>query len=259
MKHSTQAELIHKAANLILQSNAAVAFTGAGISTPSGIPDFRSTGTGLWQTYNPMQSASIWSFRDTPERFYGWLRPLAVDIVRAEPNPAHIALAQLEQAGQLTGVVTQNIDNLHHRAGSETVYEIHGHLRENVCISCRETFPAGRTLEDFAGSGVVPLCPNCQARLKPSVVLFGEDLPPDVVEDSLRLLREADLILVAGSSLVVAPASYFPLEALDVGAELILINLEPTYLDTRASVVIHDDVAVVLPAIAREVLGGTNE
>lgn len=258
MKDPTLDRLIRKAAVLLRQSTSAVAFTGAGISTSSGIPDFRSTGTGLWETHDPMQSASIWSFRDTPERFDQWLRPLAQDIVQAEPNPAHIALAQLEQAGKLSGVVTQNIDNLHFRAGSQNVFEIHGHLRENQCLSCHETFPAGSTVEEFARTGAAPQCPYCNERLKPAVVLFGEDLPGALVEGALELLRGADLLLVAGSSLVVAPASYFPLEALDAGAELILVNLEPTYLDSRASVVVHDDVAEILPAIAREVLSGTH-
>ena len=234
-----------------------VAFTGAGISTPSGIPDFRSAKTGLWERYDPMRSASLASFIRAPEDFYSWLRPLAADILRAEPNPAHIALARLEKAGMLAGIITQNIDSLHQAAGSLEVIELHGHLRETACLSCLTTYPAHAQLEAFAWNGTIPICPQCGKRLKPCVVLFGEDLPHNAVHNARDTLSRADMVLIAGSSLQVVPASYFPREALDNGAKLIIINLETTYLDEQASVVLHADVAEALPAIANEVFGGS--
>ncbi|MBN2555295.1 MAG: NAD-dependent deacylase [Anaerolineales bacterium] len=256
MRTFIQSDRIQRAAQIVLSARHVVAFTGAGISTPSGIPDFRSVKTGLWERYDPMRSASLASFLRAPEDFYDWLRPLAADIICAEPNPAHIALARLEMAGILTGIVTQNIDGLHQLAGSLNVIELHGHLREAACLSCLSTYPALVHLEAFARDGTVPICPQCGKRLKPCVVLFGEDLPHDAVRSARDTLSRADLVIIAGSSLQVVPASYFLQEALDNGADLIIINLEATYLDEQASVVLHDDVAEALPAIAKEVLGG---
>ena len=248
---------IQHAADLLQDAACTIAFTGAGISTPSGIPDFRSARTGLWTRYDPMQSASLRSFLHQPDRFYGWLQPLARDIVQAEPNPAHHALAELEAAGKLDGIVTQNIDNLHQRAGSETVIEVHGHLREAICISCGRAFTVSDAIiRRFALGGEIPLCDHCGGRLKPDVVLFGEELPGEAVQEALTLFARADLVLVAGSSLIVVPASYFPMEALERGAKLIIVNLEPTPLDYRADVILSLDVADALPAIVREVLGG---
>jgi len=250
---------IQKAASLLMKANCAVAFTGAGISTPSGIPDFRSARTGLWKRYDAMESASIASFLHHPERFYNWLQPLAKDIVQAQPNPAHLALARLEAAGKLAGVVTQNIDNLHHLAGSKTIFEIHGHLRESVCVECRHTSSDADQLARFALEDEIPRCKLCGSRMKPAVVLFGEPLPEETVQQALSLLSQADLVLVAGSSLVVAPASYFPMEAIERGASLVIVNLEETPLDPRADVLIRMDVAEALPAITREVLGGSKK
>src|SRR5262245_24732301 len=127
---------IQHAARLIAQAHQMVAMTGAGISTPSGIPDFRSPDSGLWDHTDPLEVASIFAFRHNPQRFYNWVRPLALLLLEARPNPAHYALAALEREGKLKAVITQNIDNLHHKAGSQTVYELHGHLREVTCTKC---------------------------------------------------------------------------------------------------------------------------
>ncbi len=161
-----------------MRARAGVALTGAGISTPSGIPDFRSAGSGLWEHFDPMDVASIAAFRYRPEQFFDWVRPLAEKIMQAEPNPAHLALAALERAGHLTGIVTQNIDDLHRKAGSQKVLEIHGHLRENrPVLQCFRRYPSRRLLQRFTETGEIPRCPACGGVLKPDVVLYGEQLP----------------------------------------------------------------------------------
>jgi len=242
------------AARLLRASRGAVALTGAGISTPSGVPDFRSPGSGLWETCDPMEVASLLAFRHHPDQFYEWVRPLAVRVLRAEPNPAHLALARLERAGHLLGVVTQNIDDLHLRAGSHCVVEIHGHLREATCVRCRTVVPTAGLLQSFVETGQVPHCAACNGALKPNAVLFGEELPFQAVHQAQSLFREADLVLVVGSSLEVTPAALFPVQALNAGARLIIFNREPTYLDERADFIFRDDVAEVLPCLIDEAL-----
>lgn len=242
------------AAELLLRSRSAVALTGAGISTPSGIPDFRSTGSGLWELHDPIEVASLTTFRYRPEIFFEWVRPLARDILYAEPNAAHGALALLEREGLLSGVITQNIDDLHRRAGSRNVFEIHGHLRQVTCVNCYRRFPSGKMLAAFADHGEIPRCRECNGTLKPEVVLFGEQLPYLVVQEARSLIDQSDLVLVVGSSLEVTPAAVFPVQALNDGAALIIVNHEPTYLDERAEFVFRQDVDAVLPDLAREVL-----
>ncbi len=243
--------LIEQAADLLRSARYAVALTGAGISTPSGIPDFRSPRSGLWEQVDPLEVASIYGFRRNPERFFAWIRPLARLIAEAEPNAAHLALAQLEQMGILKALITQNIDTLHLRAGSQVVYEIHGDMREATCVECFRTYPTAPFLEHFIATGQVPRCQHCGGVLKPNVILFGEALPVEAMQAAQRAARECDVMLVAGSSLAVAPASDLPLVALAHGAHLIIINYEPTFVDDEAAVVIHDDVAHVLPCLVR--------
>lgn len=239
---------------MIRAAQAAVALTGAGISTPSGIPDFRSSRSGLWRKHDPMEVASLTAFRYQPERFFDWVRPLAHDILQAEPNAAHHALARLEKAGLLTGVVTQNIDDLHRRAGSETIHEIHGHLRQATCVKCYRRHPNTQHLRRFALSGEIPRCPECGGILKPEIVLFGEQLPYFVVENARALIDTADLMLVIGSSLEVTPAAVFPVQAVNRGARLIIINRTATYLDDRADLIFRGDVSEVLPRIVDKAL-----
>jgi NAD-dependent deacetylase len=247
---------IHQAAELIRTAKFSVALTGAGISTPSGIPDFRSTGSGLWELYNPMDVASLNAFRYDPEKFFEWARPLASTILKAEPNQAHIALAQLEDAGYLKGIVTQNIDNLHFRAGSKRVLEIHGHMRDATCINCFQKEKISNQIEEFVNKKIIPQCEKCGGVLKPDFVLFGEQLPFYIVKEAKKLIQSSDLILVLGSSLEVVPVAYYPIDALNSGAHLIIINQEQTYLNKRADLVFQMDVAVVLPKIAAEVIHG---
>jgi len=239
-----------QAARLIAEAEYVVSVTGAGHSTPSGIPDFRSPESGLWTRYNPMTVASIFGFRQRPEDFFEWVRPLVKTLLTAKPNPAHKALADLEALGRMEAVITQNIDGLHQRAGSQHVLELHGHVREATCIRCYQIEPADRFLSDFVENGKIPHCSSCGGILKPNVILFGEQLPVSVLNAAWREVRACDLVLVAGSSLAVAPACDLPMMAVERGAKAIVVNYQPTHLDPMAHVVIRDDVALVLPKIA---------
>ena len=237
---------IQRAVELIQSSQYMVAFTGAGQSTASGIPDFRSPGSGLWEKANPMLVASIWAFRLRPQTFFDWIRPLVPALLEARPNPAHTALAQLEALGYLRAVITQNIDGLQQQAGSQRVLEIHGHMRAATCVRCYKQVPIDPIIEGFLRRGGVPRC-ECGGVLKPDVILFGEQLPIRVYNAALAEARRCDLILVSGSSLEVAPAADIPLLAVEGGARSIVVNLQPTPLDRQADVVIHADVTDVLP------------
>lgn len=242
--------LIDKTITLLQQAHHAVALTGAGISTPSGIPDFRSPDSGVWEQVDPMEVATIYAFKQRPQAFYDWIYPLAKTILLAQPNAAHTALAQLETYGPLKCVITQNIDLLHTRAGSQTVYEVHGHMREATCMHCNSIYNAQMILPEFMATGDVPYCPGCGGVLKPNVILFGELLPVRVLHQAQEHARTCDLMIVAGSSLEVSPAGDLPLLAKSAGAHLIIVNLGETHLDYLADVVIHADVAEVLPRVA---------
>jgi NAD-dependent deacetylase len=243
-------QLAGEAVNFLRQSRCAVALTGAGISTPSGIPDFRSPTSGLWRDVDPLEVATIYAFRHRPQAFYDWIQPLARLTVAAQPNPAHLALARLEAHGPLQSVITQNIDMLHTKAGSQVIYEVHGHLREATCLNCYHLYDATPILAEFIATGAVPLCAGCGGVLKPNVILFGEQLPVKILQQAQQAARNCDLMLVIGSSLEVAPAGDLPLLAKKAGARIIIVNYEPTHLDYLADVVIHADVVDVLPQLA---------
>lgn len=242
-------EPIRQAARLFREARYAVALTGAGISTPSGIPDFRSQGSGLWTQNDPMKVASRSAFQHRPEAFFNWLRPLGKQIWRSKPNPAHIALAQMERAGFVKAIITQNIDTLHQRAGSQNVIEVHGSLSTLTCPRCLNTYPGANFYRVFVEEEQMPRCPNCEALLKPDIVLFEEILPEDAWNRAQQACERADLLLVAGSSLEVSPVSTLPLYALDHRAHILINNLSPTYLDERADVILRQDVAETLPQI----------
>lgn len=246
---------ICSAAELIRGSKRVVVLTGAGISTPSGIPDFRSPSSGIWERFDPFEVASLTVFRHHPLKFYEWMRSLASEIYRAQPNAAHYSLARLEQNGYLDTLITQNIDLLHQRAGSKNVLEVHGSLRTLTCTSCYTTFDAHDYIQPYLKSGQIPYCPRCKSVLKPDMVLMGEQLPVKTWLKAQQACKACDLMLVAGSSLEVLPVAGLPMRALENGAHLILINHSQTYLDVRADIVLHDDVAEIIPRIANEILG----
>lgn len=245
-------EKVQTAATLIAAAKYGVAFTGAGISTPSGIPDFRSPDSGLWTNVDPLEVASIYGFRQNPEAFYKWVQPLAKLTINATPNPAHLALVALEQHGLLRAIITQNIDMLHTRAGSKVVYELHGHMREATCVHCFSTYDGETLLHQFLEDGSVPHCTICGGVIKPNVILFGEQLPIREFMAAKEAARNCDLMLIVGSSLEVAPASDLPMIASRNGAKIIILNMQPTSLDRIADVVIHADAAEILPAIVSQ-------
>lgn len=251
--HKTQAN-IEFSADLLRQSKRPVLLTGAGLSTPSGIPDFRSTGSGLWSHHEPLEVASLSTFRTTPERFYKWFYPLAGQIFNAQPNEAHLALARLEEAGYKHTILTQNIDMLHQKAGSKSVIEMHGSMKTLTCTQCYHQVDASLHLAGFIQDGSIPRCPCCNSILKPDVILFGEQLPQAAFFNAQKKTFECDLMLVIGSSLEVLPVAGFPVQALDRGAHLIIINNAPTYINPRADVVFTEDVSLIVPAIVEKIL-----
>ena len=242
-------QLIERAANLLVQARQAVALTGAGISTPSGIPDFRSEDTGLWSNYNPMEVATLHAFRHHPSEFYDWIRPLARRFFAAQPNEAHRALAQLQAASQLGDIITQNIDGLHQRAGARHVVELHGNVYSGTCVSCYHVYSSDKFYADLLEQQSVPRCPECGGLIKPNVILFGEALPVKALMAARHAISQCDVLLIAGSSLEVAPASDLPMLARARQAKIIMINRGGTYLDEYCDVLIQDDVAYVLPAV----------
>ncbi len=246
----TPSPAIARAIALLREAKYAVALTGAGISTPSGIPDFRSPESGVWDRVDPFEVASIYAFRHNPSAFFDWIRPLAHKILHAQPNPAHLALAELEKDGRLQAVITQNIDLLHSKAGSQTVYEVHGSLRRATCQGCHAQVDAHPLWRQFAQNDQIPACASCGAVLKPNVVLFGEMLPAITMHLAQEAAKKCDLMLVAGSSLEVAPAGDLPTLAKQAGAKLIIVNLGPTHMDREADLLFREDVAELLPLLA---------
>lgn len=240
---------IADAAHILSGAQHVVALTGAGISTPSGIPDFRGN-EGLWTREDPMEVASLRGFRRDPQRFYRWFQPLLEPILSATPNPAHYALAELEQAGKLRALITQNIDGLHQRAGSRAVYELHGHLRSATCVTCEHQAPSGHVLET-ARKGKSPRC-QCGGHYKPDVVLFDEALPRGLFWLAQYEMEQCDALVIAGTALEVFPVSDLPHSALRRGTPMIIVNKGPTHLDEQAAVIIREDVATALPAILKQ-------
>jgi NAD-dependent deacetylase len=246
---SVTTDSAQRLAELIRGAGSVVALTGAGISVPSGIPDFRSPGTGLWENVDPMQVAHIDAFQRDPERFWSFYAHRFQSLEDKRPNPAHEALARLEQAGLLTAVITQNIDRLHRLAGSQDVVEVHGSIDSCSCLSCRDQYPLAearlRVVVDPRG---VPRC-DCGRPLKPDVVLFGEYLPVQAIARAESLAASADLMLCIGSSLEVYPVAGLPQLTLQAGGKLAIITQGPTPLDGVATVRMPGDVVEELGAL----------
>jgi NAD-dependent deacetylase len=247
-------EGIRPAAEIIRASRRVVVLTGAGISTHSGIRDFRSPGSGLWTRHDPIEVASLDSFRYNPENFFKWIRPLVTGMQAAKPNAAHLALASLEKNGQIGTIITQNVDGLHQSAGSTNILEVHGSMRTMTCVSCFLKYDATEFIAAYLEKDEIPRCKQCSHILKPDVILFGEQLPIRTWLKAQEISKGCDLMIVAGSSLEVLPVAGLPMRAIENGAHLIIINNTETYLDVRADVVFNADVAEILPRIAKEVL-----
>jgi NAD-dependent deacetylase len=238
-------------AALIRECQPCVALTGAGVSTESGIPDFRSP-TGLWAQFDPLEYGSIEAFLADPARVWRFYAPRFSMLTSAEPNDAHRALAQLERMGLVRAVVTQNIDLLHERAGSSEVIEVHGSIRTSSCPTCGGTYALSDVLALIEDGDGAPACPACTAVLKPDVVFFGELLPEEAIDRAFELARAAALLLVVGSSLEVYPVAGLPLETLESGGRLAIVNRGPTSFDDRAELKIEASAGDVLTGALAE-------
>ena len=236
-------------AALVRERQPCVVLTGAGVSTESGIPDFRSP-TGIWAEYDPMEYATIAAFRRNPVKVWEFYARRFDVLISAEPNAGHLALAELERSGLVEAVVTQNIDALHQRAGSREVIEVHGSIRTASCPDCGEVVALERVVRSLR-SAPAPPCPSCRAVLKPDVVMFGELLPAAAIDRSFELAGAAGLLLVVGSSLAVAPVGGLPNETLAAGGALAIVNRGSTPYDGVASIRIEGGAGETLASLAR--------
>jgi NAD-dependent deacetylase len=233
--------LAQKAADLIINAQKLVVFTGAGISTESGIPDFRSPG-GIWSRFDPDDFTYQRFVSDPESRRKQWQMLGEGHLTTlAEPNLAHYAIAELDKLGRLDCVITQNVDNLHHKAGmpADKVFELHGNAQRAVCLNCGQLYPFEQIKARLDGGEGIPDCEICHGMLKPNVVLFGEQLPVEVLQEASHRSSNCDLFIVVGSTLVVYPAAYMPIYAVQAGAKLVIINLSSTPMDTEAAVLIR--------------------
>jgi NAD-dependent deacetylase len=254
--------LIRKAADLICNSEMIVGFTGAGVSTESGIPDFRSPG-GIWEKYQPVYFDDFVSSAGARRKYWQRSRVTYPVIRDAKPNPTHLALFELEKIGKLDAIITQNIDCLHHKAGNSPskIIEIHGTTAYAVCLDCNKTYDRRelqRLLEEKE-EAFVPYCRECNGPLKDATISFGQSMPEKEMADAGRKAQLCDLMILLGSSLVVYPAAYLPQYAHQAGAKLIIINLDPTPFDHLAAVAIQAKTGEALPQIVAQVrqqLGG---
>jgi NAD-dependent deacetylase len=237
-------------ARLISENQPCVALTGAGVSTESGIPDFRSP-TGLWAEFDPLEYASLPAFRADPRKVWRFYKPRIAMLTEAEPNAAHRALAALEAAGLVEAVITQNIDVLHERAGSRDVIEVHGSIRTASCPRCARSY-AREDVAAMLAESEAPECRDCGAVLKPDVVFFGELLPAERIDRAFELARRAALLLVVGSALEVHPVAALPEETLAAGGRLAIVSKGPTPYDERA-LKIEGSAGEVLAAVAEEI------
>ena len=236
-------------AELLRHATSAVVLTGAGVSVPSGIPDFRTPGTGLWENVDPMEVAHIDAWRRDPGRFWSFYGDRFASLVEKQPNEAHRVLAELERRGLIRAVITQNIDRLHRSAGSRRLIEVHGSIEWSVCLECRGKLALDRVLEQLEAGNGVPQCPACRAPLKPDVILFGELLPERAMAEAQRLAHEADLMVCVGSSLEVYPVAGLPALTHGGGGRLALVTQGPTPYDSQAEVKLDGDVVEELRAV----------
>lgn len=246
-------EELRFAAGAVADADTAIAMSGAGVSTASGLPDFRSA-SGLWERYD-MDDFRISRFRTDPEAFWNTYVQIAEELhgKNAEPNSAHTSLAALEHSGHIEAVITQNVDNLHQKAGSENVVELHGNSQRVICPECHTEYDMDHIIEQVNNGDVPPRCNQCDSVLKPDVVLFGEQLPEHAFYRAHAISQNCDTFLVVGSSLTVEPAANLPEMAADRGATLIIVTHDETPLSSRAEYDFRADVTDVLPRLREAV------
>jgi NAD-dependent deacetylase len=253
MNESDIETLTGRVADLILESERLLVFTGAGISTESGIPDFRSPG-GIWDRFDPDDFTIDKFINDTEARRKQW-RIFGEGMLseNAEPNAAHVAIAELHGLGKLDCIVTQNIDNLHQKAGvpDEKVFELHGNMRWAICLKCRKRHSFGEIKARLEFGEEIPVCRDCGGILKPDIVMFGEQLPLNVLEEASRRAIASDLCLVIGSTLIVYPAALIPEYAVQTGSRLVIINLSETPMDSKAEVIINARAGETMASVMR--------
>ena len=248
MERQVTTRELERLAELLGRSRRAVVLTGAGVSVPSGIPDFRTPETGMWAKVDPMEVAHISVFERNPERFWSYYRPRFQALGDKEPNRAHAALAELERRGLVEGVITQNIDRLHRAAGSENVIEVHGSIATSSCLDCETSFGLEEVDGLFDQRGVA-ICSACEGAVKPDVVLFGEMLPLEAIERATELAEEADLMLCVGSSLAVHPVAGLPRLTLEAGGRLAIVTKGETPYDDDAELKLDGEVDEELTAL----------
>jgi NAD-dependent deacetylase len=236
----------------ILKSQHVVAFTGAGISSESGISTYRGAG-GLWNKYDPNRYANIHYFKQDPSYYWSFFRDVRYPMLNnVVPNKAHLALAEMEQMGHMQTMITQNIDGLHQEAGSTSVIELHGTTQIISCMNCAEEYPM-EVVFPILDKEIPPLCQECRGILRPAVIFFGESLNPDVIGRAYEEADCCDFLIVVGSSLVVYPAADLPVTAKQRGAGLVIINKDPTPMDQLANYVINEEAGTVLPQIVEKI------
>ncbi len=257
MEEQNLDSLADRVADLVINAKRIVVFTGAGVSTESGIPDFRSPG-GIWDRFDPDDFTYQKFIRDPEARRKQWqmLRE-GLLTTGAEPNPAHYAIAELDRLSKLDCVITQNVDNLHQKAGvaDDKVFELHGNMQWAVCLSCGKRYPFEQIKARLDVGEEVPDCQVCHGILKPSAVFFGESLPEKVLREATFRSHNCDLFIVIGSTLVVYPAAYMPIYAVNSGAKLVIINLSSTPMDQQAIVLIRGKAGETMSKVVQLVKG----
>ncbi|MGI5835935.1 MAG: SIR2 family NAD-dependent protein deacylase [Chloroflexota bacterium] len=241
---------IERAAQLVRDSSKIVVFSGAGISTESGIPDFRSPG-GIWSRYAPVEFGEFLASREARERYWIRSRETYPTLAQAQPNPAHLAIAELERWGKLDCVITQNVDGLHQKAGNspEKVIEIHGSTHWVECLNCSHWSPRSQWQQVLESGVTIPECPDCGGILKVNTVSFGQPMPERETRRAEKRSKQCDLFIAIGSTLVVYPAAQMPVYAVNAGARLVIVNLTPTYIDDQADALIREKAGLALTRI----------
>jgi NAD-dependent deacetylase len=247
-------EKIQKVAELILKSQAIVILTGAGMSTESGIADFRSPGTGLWEKVDPYEFGSVNSYIANTSKNLKFMLEMGMNIFRAKPNKGHKAITKLQKLGKVKGILTQNIDGIHQKAHSKNIVELHGTANESKCLRCHKVYPITSMINQVLQGNYSPSCEVCHGLLKPNAIFFGEPLLSETLIKADQMINDCDLLIILGSSLLVYPVASYPDKALAVGAKLVIINIQETHIDKYAEVVIHDKIGDVFPLIVETVI-----